>query len=236
GVLSEVAVKHIARQLLSGIQACHEKDIIHRDIKLENILVTAMDGDILSVQIADFGLSINAKHPLSRCCGTPFYMAPEVASGNLYGTVADMWSLGVVIYCLLTDEIPEAGSLHELDFSCMTKAAKDFILAMLQENPHKRATATTLLNHTWFMDQSELTVFVQKFSTFIHKRRKDMVSICGRDYVDGAILSLEIIAKSLSVDDMEATQLVQLVSQVHSTLVCLEELCPTLRDLVISMA
>ncbi|OQS07461.1 myosin light chain kinase [Thraustotheca clavata] len=148
GVLSEIAVKHIARQLLSGIQACHAKYIIHRDIKLENILITAMNGDMPTVQIADFGLLTNA-HPLSHCCGIPFCMAPEVVSGNLYA-----------IYCLLTDEIPQAGFLDELDFSGMTKAANDFILAMLQENPHKRATANTLLTLTWFMDQSELTEFV----------------------------------------------------------------------------
>ncbi|OQR88450.1 hypothetical protein THRCLA_10321 [Thraustotheca clavata] len=167
GALSEVAVKHIARQLLSGVQACHAKHIIHRDIKLENILVTAIDGDMLSVQIADFGLSTNARHPLQRVCGTPIFMAPEMATGKLYGTIADMWNLGAVIYCLITKDIPVAGSLHEMDFSGMTEAAKHFILAMLKENPNDRATASTLLNHAWLMDQSELTEYVRKLQLFI---------------------------------------------------------------------
>ncbi|OQR91392.1 serine/threonine kinase [Thraustotheca clavata] len=234
GPLSEVAVKHIARQLLSGVQACHAKHIVHRDIKLENILVTAIDGDMLSVQIADFGLSTNARHPLQRVCGTPIFMAPEMASGKFYGTIADMWNPGAVIYCLLTKDIPVAGSLHEMDFNGMTEAAQHFILAMLKENPNDRATTSTLLNHTWLMDQSELTEYVQKLQLFLQDKENQeyMVLMCGGDNIDCATISLSSIASSLSDDDIGANQLVELTSQLYLTVHYLEEDFPELRDQV----
>ena len=90
-------------KLLQAVNHCHAQGIIHRDIKPENIMIT----DNGSVRLIDFGLSKVNKgdKKLTTIAGTPFYMAPEVLDGN-YGAKADIWSLGVLLYVLVSGYLP----------------------------------------------------------------------------------------------------------------------------------
>ncbi|OQS02289.1 EF hand containing protein [Thraustotheca clavata] len=169
GALSEKSVRHIVVQLLQAIEACHAKNIVHRDIKLDNILITDIDGDKLTVQLADFGLSTNAQHPLSRCCGTPSYMAPEMlyseeSNSPSYNLSVDIWSFGIAICSLLTGVFPTEPNFDKIIYSLLTDdseyspqfdeislEAKIFILSMLQLNPANRATIKTLSIHPWLL-------------------------------------------------------------------------------------
>ena len=99
--------KKFTRKLAEGIKYLHERSIIHRDLKPENILlfdVTAIDAPV----IADFGLArhIPDKKAITGRCGTKGYMSPEVLAGDAYSLSADIWSLGTLLYALVSSQLP----------------------------------------------------------------------------------------------------------------------------------
>ena len=108
GRLCESLAKKIFIQLLNGIVYCHNKNISHRDIKMENILITK-EG---YVKIIDFGFSlcITNDEKLKSFCGTPSYMAPEIVAKKDYsGKQADVWAMGILLYIMLTGSFPFKG-------------------------------------------------------------------------------------------------------------------------------
>lgn len=100
--------------MIEGIKYCHSKKILHRDIKLDNILLT-IDG---VVKICDFGVSKIVKNgeKMSEQCGTPAYIAPEILLDKGYeGFAVDIWSAGVVLYAMLYGTVPfKANNMSEL--------------------------------------------------------------------------------------------------------------------------
>jgi len=91
-----------------GVQALHKKNILHRDIKLENILVTDLTEDT-GVRIADMGSAIHLDSPTATTnfmIGTPGYIAPEMLRGEAYGLAYDVWAIGALMHALLTMELP----------------------------------------------------------------------------------------------------------------------------------
>merc|ERR1712194_82874 len=112
---SEVESRQIMRRILSAVSYLHvERDVVHRDLKPENILCVNRTSDI-EVKLTDFGLAkaVTNGDGLKTFCGTPQYFAPEVlrrrntiAGKGRYGKEADMWSLGVILYILLSGAPP----------------------------------------------------------------------------------------------------------------------------------
>ena len=107
--LSEKISKFLFRQIIEGIQHIHSKKIVHRDIKLENILIDLNN----KIKICDFGIGImlNSDDELIReQCGTPMYMAPEIilnSKKNGYkGYPVDIWSAGIALYIMLSGTLP----------------------------------------------------------------------------------------------------------------------------------
>lgn len=96
---TETECAKLAQKLLLALHHCHSSGITHRDIKLENIMIT----DENQVKMIDFGLSKNAttEELMNSMAGTPYYMAPEVFENNSYGSSVDLWSLGVVLFTCL---------------------------------------------------------------------------------------------------------------------------------------
>ncbi|RHY65328.1 hypothetical protein DYB34_000572 [Aphanomyces astaci] len=105
--LDERRAQHYIRQLVAGIAYIHGQNVLHRDLKLSNILLTSDD----VVKIADFGLATDlvTNQSPSTICGTPNFIAPEVLLGKAYTFSADLWSLGCMAYSLLVGTPPFQG-------------------------------------------------------------------------------------------------------------------------------
>ncbi|DBA04286.1 TPA: hypothetical protein N0F65_002048 [Lagenidium giganteum] len=175
GALPEAEAKHIIRQVLSAVNYCHEMGHVHRDIKADNVLITEQgpsndgsSGQQYTVKLADFGLSEElqlSSDRLQEICGTPQYLSPEIVSGRAYGRPADIWSIGILSYMLLSGRVPfdEAASerqLHQLirlgaisykqpEWQHVSRDGRDFVQRMLDVSSKDRATAAALLRHPW---------------------------------------------------------------------------------------
>ena len=105
-------VRHLLRQICDAILYLHQRQIIHRDIKLENILLSE-DGYSCKVKLADFGLSeqlVDGESTHRSRSGTREYQAPEIVEGRPYGRPSDIWSLGCLMFVVLTAEFPRFSS------------------------------------------------------------------------------------------------------------------------------
>lgn len=102
-IFDEQLTKMYFRQILEGVAYFHSKGVCHRDIKPENILIDD-DG---KVKIIDFGFSANTSNKLTTFCGTPPFMSPQITKKISYdGGAADVWALGVLLYLLVTGNLP----------------------------------------------------------------------------------------------------------------------------------
>lgn len=143
------------RQILEAVSYCHANMISHRDIKADNVLV-APEG---RVKLIDFGFATlsSPSQRLDLFCGTPFYMPPEIAGRQEYlGPNADIWSLGVLLYYMLSGSYPFNGRSDSALFENIVQGlvafppyfspmAKEFISRMLQVDPEKRPTAMEVM-------------------------------------------------------------------------------------------
>ena len=153
------------RQLLSALAYCHSLSVAHRDLKLENILVSPLD----QLFIIDFGFATSSPQRCKLFCGTAGYMAPEIVLGKTYCALkADIWALGVVLYVMVSGELPYRGKTERELFERIKKSpieiphgispgAASLLEAMLRKNPDKRPTAASLLHHPWLSLSEPLT-------------------------------------------------------------------------------
>ncbi|KAK6294398.1 hypothetical protein J4Q44_G00352280 [Coregonus suidteri] len=170
---TEEETRHIISSLAEAIVYLHKKDIVHRDLKLENILVKSyhhgIDNDMINIKVTDFGLSVKkggvgSENMLKATCGTPIYMAPEVINAHEYSQQCDVWSIGVIMYMLLCGEPPFIASSEERLFEMIKKgelnfdgpvwdtisdAAKKVLSYLLKVDPAHRITANELLDNPW---------------------------------------------------------------------------------------
>ncbi|KAF0313866.1 Serine/threonine-protein kinase SIK3 [Amphibalanus amphitrite] len=159
GPLKESEARPWFRQILAAVQYCHRKNVVHRDLKAENLLLDAED----SIKLADFGFSnfYSESDPLTTGCGSPPYAAPELFEGKEYdGPKADVWSLGVVLYVLVCGALPFDGNTLQIlrgkilsgKFRIpyfMSTDCESLIRHMMTVDPEKRYSIPQVLRCRW---------------------------------------------------------------------------------------
>lgn len=147
------------RQIVSAVHYCHQKRVIHRDLKAENLL---LDGN-MNIKIADFGFSneFSPGSKLDTFCGSPPYAAPELFQGKKYdGPEVDVWSLGVILYTLVSGSLPfDGNNLKELRERVlrgkyripfyMSTDCENLLKKFLILNPSRRATLDVVMGDKW---------------------------------------------------------------------------------------
>ena len=158
----EKKAKFYAAEIILGLNYIHENNCIYRDLKPENVLI-GQDGHI---KLTDFGLSklcSDFSCKTKSICGTPEYLAPEILFENGYGIEVDWWSLGVIIYEMLSGYLPFKIVRNEKItkkvyqkkikmFSHFSNQAKDLLKKLLVVNPKKRIGFEQIINHEFFKD------------------------------------------------------------------------------------
>ncbi|KAJ3185440.1 hypothetical protein HDU87_000061 [Geranomyces variabilis] len=163
--LKEPEARKFFHEVVSALKYCHERNIVHRDLKAENLL---LDSD-MHIKISDFGLSniFDKRKQLTTCCGSPVYSAPELIEGRKYvGPEIDSWSLGVNLYAMVVGDLPfaekELKKLYERILSgkyqvpdYVSPECRDLISKLLVLNPAKRYTSAQVLEHPWMLSMSQ---------------------------------------------------------------------------------
>ncbi|CAD0109180.1 unnamed protein product, partial [Aureobasidium uvarum] len=157
GRLKEKQARKFGRQIASALDYCHRNSIVHRDLKIENILISKT-GDI---KIIDFGLSntFSPKGLLKTFCGSLYFAAPELLQAKAYtGPEVDVWSFGIVLYVLVCGKVPfDDQSMPQLHAKIKKGAveyppwlsAGNLIARMLVTDPAQRATLAEIMVHPW---------------------------------------------------------------------------------------
>ncbi|XP_038967645.1 MAP/microtubule affinity-regulating kinase 3 isoform X5 [Rattus norvegicus] len=215
GRMKEKEARAKFRQIVSAVQYCHQKRIVHRDLKAENLL---LDAD-MNIKIADFGFSneFTVGSKLDTFCGSPPYAAPELFQGKKYdGPEVDVWSLGVILYTLVSGSLPFDGqNLKELRERVlrgkyripfyMSTDCENLLKRFLVLNPVKRGTLEQIMKDRWINaghEEEELKPFVEPELDISDQKRIDIM--VGMGY------SQEEIQESLSkmkYDEITATYL-----------------------------
>uniref|UniRef100_A0A674CFG7 non-specific serine/threonine protein kinase n=1 Tax=Salmo trutta TaxID=8032 RepID=A0A674CFG7_SALTR len=188
GRMKEKEARAKFRQIVSAVQYCHQKHIVHRDLKAENLL---LDAD-MNIKIADFGFSneFTMGNKLDTFCGSPPYAAPELFQGKKYdGPEVDVWSLGVILYTLVSGSLPFDGqNLKELRERVlrgkyripfyMSTDCENLLKRFLVLNPAKRGTLEQIMKDRWInagSEEDELKPFVEPEEDITDQKRIDVM-------------------------------------------------------------
>ena len=161
--LKEKFCKKYAKQLADGLKYLHENNILHRDLKPQNILLT----DDMNIQIADFGFARKVEKGmlLNTLCGSPMYMAPEIINKQDYSIKSDLWSVGIIIYQMIFGRVPYNVNnfmqlIKKINSEPINYTHKNITLPielkhllenLLQTDVNKRITWDEFFYHTWFI-------------------------------------------------------------------------------------
>ncbi|KAF5276882.1 hypothetical protein FQA39_LY06433 [Lamprigera yunnana] len=163
---SEEQAALMITHLTSALAYLHNLNIVHRDVKPENLLVNMENSNVKTLKLGDFGLACEVNGPLYTVCGTPTYVAPEILTETGYGLKIDVWAAGVILYILLCGYPPFVSQDNDQEklFDCILSGqydfpndywqdismyAKELIQNMLQLAPNLRFSAEDVLDHPW---------------------------------------------------------------------------------------
>ncbi|XP_017770247.1 PREDICTED: serine/threonine-protein kinase MARK2-like isoform X3 [Nicrophorus vespilloides] len=200
GRMKEKEARAKFRQIVSAVQYCHQKKIIHRDLKAENLL---LDSE-MNIKIADFGFSneFTPGNKLDTFCGSPPYAAPELFQGKKYdGPEVDVWSLGVILYTLVSGSLPFDGStLRELRERVlrgkyripfyMSTDCENLLKKFLVLTPTKRASLESIMKDKWMnmgyvgYENDELKPYIEPEQDMSDQKRIEALVCLGYNRTD----------------------------------------------------
>ncbi|KAL7836570.1 hypothetical protein AOLI_G00278540 [Acnodon oligacanthus] len=241
--LSEEEATEFLKQILDGVNYLHSKQIAHFDLKPENIMLLNRSVPHPRIKLIDFGLAhkIDFSNDFKNIFGTPEFVAPEVVNYEPLGLEADMWSVGVITYILLSGASPFLGENkqetlanvsavdYEFDdeyFSNTSALAKDFIARLLIKDPKKRMTIQDSLQHPWIkpkdtqqaLSRKESAVNMEKFKKFAARRKWKqsvrLISLCNR--LSRSFLSRSNISVARSDDTLDEEDSFVMKAIIHA--------------------
>ncbi|XP_030215323.1 death-associated protein kinase 1 [Gadus morhua] len=241
--LSEEEATQFLKQILDGVFYLHTKQIAHFDLKPENIMLLNRTVPHPRIKLIDFGLAhkIDFGNDFKNIFGTPEFVAPEVVNYEPLGLEADMWSVGVITYILLSGASPFLGdnkqetlaNVSAVDytfddefFSNTSILAKDFITRLLIKDPKKRMTIKDSLLHPWIkpkdtqqaLSRKESAVNMEKFKKFAARRKWKqsvrLISLCNR--LSRSFLSRSNISVARSDDTLDEEDSFVMKAIIHA--------------------
>jgi len=217
-MLSDIECSIIIKNILLGLHYIHSRNYIHRDLKPENVLLMDRD-DLSSVVIVDFGLGIKYQRGIGSSIkskvGTTIYMAPEQATSATYGKAVDIWSVGLIMYSLISgyhplylstdsqqDYLNKLAKPHWKFTGAFTILAKDFFLHMCNIDPNYRYDTATAQDHPWITRNEHAIIpktlheQLQEF-TFIAHAKATIRSLMFISYINNFTIPVEYMAPQI---------------------------------------
>ena len=221
--LSEKISKFLFRQIILGINHIHSQNIVHRDIKLENILIDINN----TIKICDFGIGRILSSPdelLYDQCGTPMYMPPEILTCSkekgYKAFPVDIWSAGIALYIMLSGTLPfnikikcdsliDANNKHKLKNIALKKAivndkpkrienisdnARNLLHGLLNKDPNKRLTCDEILRHPWINSED--------MNNGHHLFTKAEMIMLSKTYIDYRKANMEDIQENFTISNL----------------------------------
>ncbi|XP_070410268.1 obscurin isoform X2 [Nothobranchius furzeri] len=231
GSVSEKEVQLYVQQILEGVGHIHSMNILHLDIKPDNILMVYPPRD--EIKLCDFGFcqEIDTSRHQYSVTGTPEFVAPEIVHQEPVTVATDIWAVGVIAYLCLVCRCPFAGETDRAtllrvgegtlnwdapDIMCRTPEAKSFLHLVLQPDPEKRPSAFECLSHEWFQDEhageDSEKINTKTLKVFISKRKWQRSLTC-----IGSVLTLRPIPELLEAPLRETSVTVPCEPQEHSS-------------------
>ncbi|XP_077248329.1 protein kinase superfamily protein [Tasmannia lanceolata] len=186
GRVSEAIARHFMRQLAAGLQVLRENNLIHRDLKPQNLLLSTND-ETPVLKIGDFGFAryLMPQGLADTLCGSPLYMAPEIIQNQKYDAKADLWSVGAILFQLVTGKPPFDGNNQFQLFQNILRSSEiqfpqgvvqelhpdciDLCKSLLRQNPVERLTFEEFFNHK-FMADARPTVGSENATSVLENR------------------------------------------------------------------
>ena len=171
----EEKAAEIARQALVALSYCHASKLAHRDLKPQNLLIESKEGKMF-IKLIDFGLSkfFDKDTIFKEALGTPLFMAPEILKQQPYSYKVDIWSLGIMVFMMLTGKLPfpakDPKSLFKAiasanitkssfdSFTYLSNDSIDFMVCCLRSTPEDRWEASKLLEHPWITTKIRVAI------------------------------------------------------------------------------
>lgn len=199
---SEKEAATIIQQILRAVSYCHQNNIVHRDLKPENVLIDKEMNNTL--KIIDFGTAAEYKpgEKLKTTHGTSYYIAPEVLFKS-YDERCDVWSVGVILYILISGKPPFDGDddqeiteqvkkgKYKLSggvWDVVSQDARDLITQMLEFDYTKRVSSKQALDHIWFSNASEKLIDKE----LMKETLMSMTKFCATQKLQQATLSMMV--------------------------------------------
>ena len=236
--LSEKISKFLFKQIILGLQHIHSHNIVHRDVKLENILIDLNN----TIKICDFGIGRVLSNPddlLYDQCGTPMYMAPEILFSSkekgYKGFPIDIWSAGIALYIMLSGTLPfsvkKEDSLLELEnnknkkknmalkqaimysqpkkIEKISPKAKDLLHGLLNKDPNKRLTIEQILNHPWLKEEEDYLT-----NNKLHLFTKAEMIMLSKTYTDYRKANLEDLQENFTISNLKIDKEVKALKNI----------------------
>jgi calcium/calmodulin-dependent protein kinase I len=223
---SEADARDLVVKMLKAVSYCHGRKIAHCDMKPKNLLLMSDDNDSY-IKLADFGFAarVHEANSLSKQCGTPFFVSPEILMRKGYDQQSDMWSVGCIVYLLLSGNLPFMGrSQKELfrkivagkyefdgeEWDEISDGAKDLVKQLLILDPAKRITATDAVRHEWLQASRDrlgnimLQRTSQRLKTF-NARMKLRSAMIAIDWVSSLRRMTSFSQRNLNASDIAAS-------------------------------